>query len=400
MGLERTNVVVAGGGIGGMTAALLLARAGAAVTLLERVAAPAAAGAAILLQANGLAVLYGLGLREPLRRSAGQFRGTGAVYDAAGTPILRLPIVAYARGLDHALLLRRSHLYQVLQTAVLAEPGVDARFGAEVTGATPAGTVTYTWQGRSGVLTGDLVVGADGARSTVRSGGNFGVTVRATGATYLRAVVPGEGLFPPGEYWTRLGLFGGAPVGDGSTYLFADASAPPVAAALGRQDLAALGRHWAAALPPAAPALERLTRPADLLVNEVVRVDCERWADGRLALLGDAAHAMAPNLGQGANCALVDAAVLTAELTADRDPQTALGRYTDRRRDAVRWVQETSDRMARLSSVSNPVLRRLRNLALRTAQRVAANPSRMARIHQEDPAELHETVRALAGTRS
>lgn len=399
MGLERTNVVVAGGAVGGMTTALLLARAGAAVTLLERNATPAAAGAGILLQANGLAVLYGLGLREQLWRSAYRRGDGGAVHNATGRPIVGLPMPRYAHGLDHVLALRRSHLYQVLYDTVISEPGIDARFGAQVTGATPAGTVTYTWQGRSGALAGDLVIGADGVRSTVRGCGAFGAELRPTAATYVRALVPGDSLFAPGEYWTQLGLFGGAPIGDGSTYVFADASAPPVAEALHQQDLTAFRRHWTAALPLAAAALEGLDSTEDLLVNEVLRVDCERWTDGRLALLGDAAHAMAPNLGQGANSALVDAAVLTVELSTARPLETALCRYGDRRRPAVRWVQDAGDRLARLSHTPHPALRTARDLALRATQRAAVNPKRLSRAQQEHPAELYETVRALAGHR-
>jgi 2-polyprenyl-6-methoxyphenol hydroxylase-like FAD-dependent oxidoreductase len=399
MGLERTNVVVVGGAVGGMTAALLLARAGASVTLLERVAEPGRAGAGILLQANGLAVLYGLGLRERLLRAAYRRDDGGAIRSGTGTPLIGVRVPRYAYGLDHVLVLRRSHLYQVLYDTVVTERGIDARFGATVTGATPAGTLTYSWQGRSGALAADLVIGADGVSSTVREAGNLGAVVSRTGATYLRALVDGQDLFAPGEYWTGLGLFGGMPVGDGSTYFFADASAPPVAAALASRDLAALTAHWAAELPLAAPAFERIRRFGDLLINEVRRVDCERWTDGRLTLLGDAAHAMAPNLGQGANSALVDAAVLTAELFTARPLETALRRYADRRRSAVRWVQDASDRLARLSSVSNPALRRARDLALWTVQRQVASPRRHAQNLQEHPAELYETVTAFSGTR-
>jgi len=94
----------------------------------------------------------------------------------------------------------------------------------------------------------------------------------------------------------------------------------------------------------------------DLLVNDVARIDCDRWSVGRLVLLGDAAHAMAPNLGQGANSALVDAAVLVAELSDGSRPDP-LGRYARRRRAAVRAVQDRADTLAALAGVTNPVLR-------------------------------------------
>jgi hypothetical protein len=107
-----------------------------------------------------------------------------------------------------------------------------------------------------------------------------------------------------------------------------------------RRDLSAFRALWTRVLPPAGPALDRVACWEELLVIEVSRVDCERWVDGRLVLVGDAAHAMAPNLGQGANSALVDAAVLAVELAADQPVDQALSRYAQRRRQPVRRVQD------------------------------------------------------------
>jgi 2-polyprenyl-6-methoxyphenol hydroxylase-like FAD-dependent oxidoreductase len=395
--LQGCKVVVAGGGTGGMTAALLLGSAGASVSLLERVAEPAAVGAGILLQPNGLAVLDALGLGGALRRAAWR-TPPAAIRDASGSVLLELPLPDFGHGLDHALVLRRSHLYGVLLAAVRAHPAVTVGLGTQVTWVSPGGTVRSRRLGVEAESTADLVVGADGAASTVRACGDFGAVAHATGARYVRALVPGaDDELGWGEYWTPLGLFGGAPLGDGSTYLYLDATAPPVARALAKQDLEGFRRRWAAALPPAARALQGLGSVDELLVNQVVRVDCQRWVDGRLVLVGDAAHAMAPNLGQGANSAIVDAAVLAAELAAAQPLEEALGRYAARRRPAVGWVQDAADRLARLSRVSHPVLRRGRDVALRRLGRLTTGPRRQRRVQQEDPAWLRATTRALLG---
>jgi 2-polyprenyl-6-methoxyphenol hydroxylase-like FAD-dependent oxidoreductase len=389
------QVVIAGAGIGGMTAALLLGSAGASVTLLERVAEPAAVGAGLLLQPNGLAVLYALGLGDQLRRAAWR-TPPAAIRDPTGSVLLALPLPDFGHGLDHALVLRRSHLYGVLLAAVQAHPAITVQLATQVTGASPDGTIQARHQGMETQMTADLVMGADGEASTVRAGGAFGAVARATGARYGRALVPGGAdQLAWGEYWTPLGLFGGAPLGDGSTYLYLDVTAPPVARALAEQDLEGFRQRWAAALPPAGPALERLGSLDALLVNQVVRVDCQRWADGRLVLVGDAAHAMAPNIGQGANSAIVDAAVLAAELATDQPLERALGRYTARRRPAVGWVQDAADRLARLSRVSHPLPRWGRDVALRRLGRLATGPSRQHRVQQEDPAWLYATTQAL-----
>jgi 2-polyprenyl-6-methoxyphenol hydroxylase-like FAD-dependent oxidoreductase len=217
--LQGRHVVVAGSGIGGMTAALLLGSAGASVRLLERVAEPAAVGAGILLQPNGLAVLYALGLGGELQRAAWR-TPPAAIRDPTGSVLLELPLPDFGQGLDHALVLRRSHLYGVLLAAVRAHPAIAVQLGTQVTGVSPDGTVRAYRQGVEAAITADLVVGADGEASTVRGGGDFGAVTRAAGACYGRALVPGvDDELAWGEYWTRLGLFGGAPLGDGSTYL-------------------------------------------------------------------------------------------------------------------------------------------------------------------------------------
>jgi 2-polyprenyl-6-methoxyphenol hydroxylase-like FAD-dependent oxidoreductase len=379
------RVTVVGAGIGGMATSLLLARAGASVVLLERVGEVAAVGAGLLLQANGLAVLSGLGLDEKLR--ADGFLSDGVPVRAAdGAVISSLPVPDFGEGLDRVLAVRRSAVHEALLDAVSAEPAIALRLGVEVRGSEPFDT--------------DLVVGADGVSSVVRAGGNFGARVRSTGAVYLRGLVPLAGDGFAGEYWTQSGLFGGAPVDAATQYFYASATAPAVRAAVSSRDLPALSRAWAAALPCAAAAFDAVGAFDDLLVSEVVRVDCARWADGRRVLLGDAAHAMAPNAGQGANSALVDAAVLTDELARGTTVEAALAAYTARRRRRVRRVQDAADRLARVAHWQGRRTTRLRDGLLRVVDRRAGLAERLVRsTMQEDPADLRQRVRSL-GTRS
>jgi 2-polyprenyl-6-methoxyphenol hydroxylase-like FAD-dependent oxidoreductase len=99
----------------------------------------------------------------------------------------------------------------------------------------------------------------------------------------------------------------------------------------------------------------------DLLVNTVRRVDCKRWFSGRLVLLGDAAHAMAPNLGQGANCALVDGVVLAESLATAPSVEEGVARYDQHRRPVVRRVQNTAGVLQRLCNLGRPGAIRLRD---------------------------------------
>ena len=390
--MNDADVVIVGGGIGGMTAALLFADIGAEVTLLERVDAPAAVGAGILLQPNGLAVLTALGLGEALA-GAGYRPRASALRTVGGAKIADLAPPDTGRPWEHLLALRRSRLHEILIDAVAGQSGIVTRFGAGVTATRADGTVELRWRDRTSTLTADLVVGADGVGSAVRRSQGFGARVRDTGACHLRGLVDGTGLDLEGEYWTGVGLFGGVPVGEGTTYFYAAATAPPVATAVAARDLVALRTAWRDALPVAAQVLDRVGGFGDLLITDVERVDCEHWVDGRSVLLGDAAHAMAPTLAQGANSAIVDAAVLTGELSVDRPVADALASYVARRQPAVRRVQDHGDRLAAMSMIGNPWLRAFRDTALRVVARRPGSVPRLAgMMQQEDPVDLHRTV--------
>jgi 2-polyprenyl-6-methoxyphenol hydroxylase-like FAD-dependent oxidoreductase len=385
MHLEDLHVVVAGGAIGGSAAALLLARAGARVTLVERVARPSAVGAGIAVAENGMAVLESLGLRPALgaaRETAG-----ARVTDAAGRTLLAPPAPA-----PRLFMLRRATLHGVLLDALCAESRIDRWFGAEVVRATPDGAVHVRADGAERTLRADLVLGADGVRSRVREGGAFDARVRATGIRYVRGLVA-EGLAEGVEAWTGAGIFGSFAV-DGGTYFFASCGTPACAAALAARDLDALRTAWSRAYAPAGRILGDVAGFDRLLVNDVVRVDCARWHDGRLALLGDAAHAMAPNLGQGANSALVDAAVLLDELRRAPDLAAALSAYDARRRPAVRRVADVAERLGRVSEATHPMVRALRDRVLLPVAGLLATARTTAAVLQESPRTLLAIGRA------
>lgn len=372
---DRTAVVV-GGGPGGAVAALLLARTGFDVTVLERVAEPRAVGAGILLQPNGLAVLYGLGLRDAL--AAGQRVTTATISDRRGRALLRIPTPIAEHGLDHMLVLRRADLAGVLYDALAAAPNVEVRFGHAATDWRDGAAIAGSQEFRA-----DLVVAADGVHSLIRNA--IAPDAKVTkGPTYVRAIVPGRfDVDEAGEWWTELGLFGAAPVAADATYVFSSATDPELQAALVATDPARFARRWHEVLPQAGQLLDGAT---DLLVNDCDAVHAPTWCNGNAVLLGDAAHAMLPNAGQGANSAFVDGAVLVDELSRPDIP-AALAAYAARRQPAVARVQRDAVRLARLAHMRNPAARTVRDRVFRVAAKLPAS-KRAARINQEDPAHL------------
>jgi 2-polyprenyl-6-methoxyphenol hydroxylase-like FAD-dependent oxidoreductase len=110
----------------------------------------------------------------------------------------------------------------------------------------------------------------------------------------------------------------------------------------------------------------------DLLLNTVRRVDCRRWFSGRLTLLGDAAHAMAPNLGQGANSALVDAVVLADAVARAPSLEEAVRVYDERRRRTVRRIQNVAGLLQRLCRMDNRLAIRVRDAVVMRAGRLSS----------------------------
>jgi len=386
MQLSGLNVVVCGGATGGCAAALLFARAGASVTLMDRVAEPRAIGAGIALAENGLAVLEALGMGEAL--SVAKPVTEVRIVDARGRTLLA------PRGEPpRAVVLRRSTLQGILLDAVANESGIQRRFGTEVVRVTSLGDVTVRDAMGESTLNAGLVVGADGVHSRVRESGSFGARVRI-GIRYVRMLL-GNDVATGTEAWTPAGIFGSFPV-DGGTYAFASCGTEACSAALEARDLDAFRAAWSDAYPASAHVLAGLRTFDELLQHDVVRVDCARWVDGRLVLLGDAAHAMAPNLGQGANSTLVDAVVLVDELRRCRNLPDGLQAYERRRRKAVKRVADASSHLGRLAELTHPVARTMRDRLLMPVLNLFASTKSTALLLQEPTKTLLALGRSQA----
>ncbi|MFD8009451.1 FAD-dependent monooxygenase [Streptomyces sp. NPDC058955] len=369
--MSQHRAVVLGAGIGGLTAAVALHRRGWTVTVLERAADLAPVGAGIGLAPNALRALDVIGLGDRVRALAA-WQGDGGMRSPDGRWLARTDArAAAARFGDPLVLLHRATLVELLASAL---PDGTVRTGAPATldhpgdARTPARVTTP-----DGTLEAELVVAADGIRSAARAAlfpAHPGP--RYSGSTTWRLVVPAPARpFAPHETWGAGRLWGTQPLKDGRIYAYAMAAAPAGAHAPDGElaELLRLFGDWHHPVPEILAAAD----PDKILRHDVHHLTdpLPAYHQGRTALLGDAAHAMMPSLGQGGNQAVEDAVVLAHHArTPDAfEPDRALAAYTADRLPRTTALVRKAARTGALTLVSARPAVALRDTLVRTVSR-------------------------------
>ncbi|WP_225804740.1 FAD-dependent monooxygenase [Streptomyces sp. NK15101] len=365
--MDGGNAVVVGGGIGGLAAAIGLRRVGWEVVVLERAAALGDAGAGISLHANGIRALDALGVGAEVREAA-RPQYTGGTRVPGGGWLARMDGAALERTLGTPIVgIPRAVLHRLLREALPAEC---LAVGAEATSLDPTAPDRVGVVTPEGVREAELVVAADGVNSALRAllfPGHPGPAY--SGSTVLRAITDAP-LPLTSDFeltWGRGAEFGHIALADGRAEWHAVLNSPP--GVRHPDPLTVLRRRFRDWHEPI-PALLAATRPEAVLHHDVheLTAPLPAFTAGRVALLGDAAHAMTPNLGQGACQALEDAVSLAAALAAAPDLDTALARYDSERRPRSQAVALAARRAGRMGQqLSHPVAVSVRNTALRAA---------------------------------
>jgi len=375
------QATVVGGGIGGLATAIGLGRAGWRVTLLERQPALVAAGAGLLIWPNAVHALRALGVGDEVAGAGVPNLSGGGIRRRDGRWLFRMDGAALARELGAPpITMHRADLHEILVAALPA--GVDVRTGVEIT------TVPDE---------GDLVIAADGIHSVLRQQLAPRATVRDSGQVAWRAIATGEFDLRAGggETIGRGWRFGVAPVGSRGVYWYV-AAPGPLRTTSPAEQLAELREQLVGWHAPIAELLAA-TDPAGLLHHRLADLDPlpPMRFHGRIALVGDAAHAMTPNLGQGAAQALEDAVTLTAEVGPAAtlgEVAAGLARYEAARRPRVAALVRNSRRAGEVFGARGRVTAGLRDLVLRAipARVMQANAARTA--SWRPPAQFDDVV--------
>lgn len=364
------RLLIAGGGVGGLCAAVAARAAGWDVEVYERTLDPQReAGTAFNLWANAVAALDRIGLGDAVRAVGDPIEDMRLI-DHKGRYLAGTPIGDISRGLGTmSLNIRRSDLTRILYEAC-KDADIPVHLGAACQ--------QYTVDGRGVALRlehgtevrGDVLVGADGARSAIRSQ-LVGDGDPVESSFPVRGISEAAGA-PANTVLMSWGPRGGGvgcwPLGDGQVSWTVGTNSrlrrtlsegvDPKAAVLG----------FLEGFPELFTELVRHTPATRIASNPVlVRKSAEVWGSGPVTLLGDAAHAMPTVFAQGACQALEDAVVLGEELGRADDPLGALRAYEERRKPRMDWLRKRVFTLDRLQKFESRLLCRMRDTMTRKA---------------------------------
>jgi 2-polyprenyl-6-methoxyphenol hydroxylase-like FAD-dependent oxidoreductase len=361
---KSNKAIVIGAGIGGLSVALALQAAGWDVTIYERAPQLKAVGAGISLWPNAVKALDQLGVGNPIR-AMGMRDASGGIHNAKGQTLFSMNIQEAERHFGApTIVVHRADLSQTLLDAHKGTLRLGKTFnhcearGEEITAHFADGTQESA----------DLLICADGIHSALRQKWFPNSRPIYAGYTAWRGVVSFDHA-QVGKLWGEIlgcGVrFGLAPLSEGHVYWYASQNLTEntrIAPAELHNYLLAHFGDWVAPIP----ALIRATASNAILQNDIYDIDpLPEWVRGRAALLGDSAHAMTPNLGQGGCQAIEDAVVLGKCLQHASSVDAALQSYQHQRMRRTRHIAQLSRRIGSVFTQSNPTICAVRDLALR-----------------------------------
>lgn len=362
------RALVIGGGIGGLAAAVALRRVGIEAEVFERAPEIREVGAGLSLWSNAVLALRRLGLDEAVLALGSQVGRVRTLSDD-GRPLDEIDLEPLARQAGApSVCAHRADLQGVLAGAL---PPDTVHTGAECIGVELQGDRVTAHFAGGRIEEGDLLIGADGIHSAVRASLFGHSKPRYAGYTCWRGVANLEHPGLPPELsllllgaGTQVGLWR---CGSGRVYWFIASHAPQGQADPPEGASAALLRAFESWHPVLAAALSA-TEGSAVFRNDIIdRPPTRGWGEGRVTLLGDAAHPTTPNLGQGACQALEDAVVLADSLATSAETAVALRRYE-------RLRQPRTALVTRQSWLAGRVLQWQSTLGVRLRERMVRAP--------------------------
>ncbi|MDX3895080.1 FAD-dependent oxidoreductase [Pusillimonas sp.] len=368
------NALIIGAGIAGCSAAIALAGRGVAVTLVDTQKEWRFQSSGIFVYSNGLAALREVGvLDEIIAAGFGIGDGKNIYLDHRGEPIVDVFYPSIGGNVPPILGIKRAEIHRIL-AARLEALGVGIRLGATVaelsTGSEAQPARAMLSDGTAGEY--DLVIGADGIRSQLRGLLHPAIQPRNTGFGVWRSVHRRPADLDVKIMMMGIGKrLGIMPISDDRLYIFGTVPEPEAHWYPAEEWPAIMREKFAEFGGPARRFLDEVSSEAEVLYTVVEEVAAPLpWHRGRALLIGDAAHASTPFMGQGGAMAIEDAVVLGRMLDENTpDVPELLRRFGQRRHPMCKFVQDASRQVGEAGAVEDPESCKARNAAMRrTAQ--------------------------------
>ncbi|MEO6357975.1 MAG: FAD-dependent monooxygenase [Ferruginibacter sp.] len=358
-----TRITIIGGGIAGLATAIALQNIGLEAMIFEAAPEIKEVGAGLGLGANAIKALKLLGIQEEIIE-AGQFLSSFTIYNQQGKIITKTDSVSVSKkyGLDN-FTIHRAVLQQLLLSKI--NPAcIQTNKRVEKVVQQQDNTVIHFTDGS--IYETDYLVAAEGIHSIVRRQFLPASRIRYAGYTCWRAVIDNTTLQlnECSETWGTKGRFGIVPLKNNQIYWFACINAAANDERIKKYTVSDLIENFKDYHKPVSAILQQ-TKNDNMIQGDIVDLKpVNQYAFNNILLIGDAAHATTPNLGQGACQAIEDALILGDEIKKASDIKQAFLQFEKRRLKRTHWIINTSQRIGKMAQVENSLLIRARDFVL------------------------------------
>lgn len=358
------RIIISGGGIGGLTAAIALKEVGIEAVVYEAAPTIKPVGAGLALAANAIKAFHKIGIRDAVI-SEGRLLEALVINDEKGVAITRTDTLASTKkyGADN-FAIHRANLHRVLMS-FLDENHVIT--GRRVVNAEQKDNKVFITFSDGTSDSGDYLIAADGIHSPVRKKLLPASSIRYAGYTCWRAVIdyPTTSLHEASETWGPQGRFGIVPLKGNQLYWFACVKASQNDEQMKRFEVEDLIKLFAGYHSPI-PDILAQTKNDQLIWNDILDLaPLPAYAFDRILLIGDAAHATTPNMGQGACQAIEDGVILASVINESSSPGEAFKVFEQKRLQRTQYIVRQSRLIGTIAQLQNPVAGKLRNALMR-----------------------------------
>ncbi|AYB36879.1 FAD-dependent monooxygenase [Brevibacillus laterosporus] len=361
--MKNKSFLIIGGGIAGLTAAIALQQLGLDVKVYERFPEIRPAGAGIMIAPNALKALARVGLDKAVQnqgyvspRGIAILNKQGAVLSEISTSTQQYTTVS----------IHRAELHQILLSALRPGTVIFGKACSDCRQDNEGVTVTFADQSEA---SGDYLLAADGIHSAVRKKLFPSIKLRYSGYTCWRGIAP---CWPNSdensqftESWAAQGRFGVIPLANERTYWYALVNGPSGDRRYAEYRIKDISQIFEGYHSPVVQVLSK-TPDEKMIHNDIFDLETpEQFVSGRTLLLGDAGHAITPNLGQGACQAIEDALELARCFIQHSSVELAYQAFEMRRIKRTRAISQISLKVGKIAQLENPFLCGLRNSVMR-----------------------------------